>query len=162
VEDSNFDLEYHVRHIALPKPGDWRHLCIQAARLHSRPLDLTKPLWEMYVIEGLDNVEGLPPGSFAVLTKIHHAAIDGVSGASCREMMPDPAFYAHCLQDSFDELRDASLRGRRRVRRPVKGPASGETAPARATRARPEGLGRAPAPPGGLVEAAGLEAAIRA
>jgi hypothetical protein len=62
VEDSNFDLEYHVRHIALPKPGDWRQLCIQAARLHSRPLDLTKPLWEMYVIEGLDNVEGLLPG----------------------------------------------------------------------------------------------------
>jgi diacylglycerol O-acyltransferase len=89
VEDSNFDLEYHVRHIALPKPGDWRQLCIQAARLHSRPLDLTKPLWEMYVIEGLDNVEGLPQGSFAVLTKIHHAAIDGVSGAEITAAIHD-------------------------------------------------------------------------
>ncbi len=80
IEDPDFDLEFHVRHIALPKPGDWRQLCIQTARLHARPLDLGKPLWEMYVIEGLDQVEGLPPGCFAVLTKIHHAAIDGVSG----------------------------------------------------------------------------------
>jgi diacylglycerol O-acyltransferase / wax synthase len=49
------------------------------ARLHSRPLDLSRPLWEMYVIEGLDNIEGLPEGSFAIMTKTHHAAIDGVS-----------------------------------------------------------------------------------
>lgn len=81
VNDADFDLEFHVRHIALPRPGDWRQLCIQTARLHSRPLDTTKPLWEFYVIEGLDNVRGLPPGSFAIVSKIHHAAIDGVSGA---------------------------------------------------------------------------------
>ena len=81
IEDPDFDLEFHVRHIALPHPGDWRQLCIQAARIHARGLDLARPLWEMYVIEGLDNVEGVPPGGFAVLTKIHHAAIDGVSGA---------------------------------------------------------------------------------
>lgn len=80
IEDPNFDLEFHVRHIALPKPGDWRQLCIQVARLHARPLDLEKPLWELYVIEGLDDVEGLPPGCFATLMKVHHAAIDGVSG----------------------------------------------------------------------------------
>lgn len=95
VNDAEFDLEFHVRHIALPKPGDWRQLCIQAARLHSRPLDLNKPLWEMYVIEGLDNVEGVPPGSFAVLLKIHHAMIDGVSGseitAYLHDVEPDPA-----------------------------------------------------------------------
>ena len=80
VEDSEFDLEYHVRHIALPKPGDWRQFCIQAARLHARPLDLSKPLWELYVIEGLDNVEDVPPGAFAFVLKIHHAAVDGKSG----------------------------------------------------------------------------------
>jgi WS/DGAT/MGAT family acyltransferase len=80
VDDANFDLEYHVRHIALPQPGDWRQLCIQAARLHSRPLDLTKPLWEFTVIEGLNNVPGVPKGSYAIVSKIHHAAIDGVSG----------------------------------------------------------------------------------
>ena len=79
IEDRDFDLEYHVRHIALPAPGDWRQLCIQVARLHSRPLDLNRPLWEATVIEGLDNVEGVPPGSFAVMQKTHHAAIDGVS-----------------------------------------------------------------------------------
>ena len=63
VEDGDFDLEYHVRHIALPAPGDWRQFCIQAARLHARPLDLSRPLWEMYVIEGLDDVEGVPKGA---------------------------------------------------------------------------------------------------
>jgi diacylglycerol O-acyltransferase / wax synthase len=81
IEDPDFDLEFHVRHIALPKPGDWRQLCIQAARLHSRPLDHNHPLWEIYVIEGLDNVPELPKGSFAIVFKIHHAAIDGVTGA---------------------------------------------------------------------------------
>jgi WS/DGAT/MGAT family acyltransferase len=76
IEDENFDIEYHVRHIALPKPGDWRQFCIQSARIHARPLDLQRPLWEMYVIEGLDSFLDLPVGSFAVLLKIHHAAID--------------------------------------------------------------------------------------
>jgi WS/DGAT/MGAT family acyltransferase len=80
VDDPNFDLEFHVRHIALPKPGDWRQLCIQAARLHARPLDRSRPLWELYVIEGLGRVEGFPRGAFAILSKIHHAAFDGVSG----------------------------------------------------------------------------------
>ncbi|MCM2288367.1 MAG: hypothetical protein NDI67_04995, partial [Sulfuritalea sp.] len=63
IEDENFDIEYHVRHIALPKPGDWRQFCIQAARIHARPLDLQRPLWEMYVIEGLDSFLDLPVGS---------------------------------------------------------------------------------------------------
>lgn len=80
IEDADFDLEYHVRHIALPKPGDWRQFCIQAARLHARPLDLSKPLWELYIIEGLDHVDGIPPGSFAFVLKVHHAAVDGKSG----------------------------------------------------------------------------------
>ncbi len=81
INDPDFDLEYHVRHIALPKPGDWRQFCIQVSRLHSRPLDMTRPVWEMYVIEGLDNVDFLPEGSFAILLKVHHVAVDGVSGA---------------------------------------------------------------------------------
>ncbi|MEM7702141.1 MAG: wax ester/triacylglycerol synthase family O-acyltransferase [Pseudomonadota bacterium] len=80
VEDPDFDLEYHVRHVALPKPGDWRQLCIQAARIHARPLDLNRPPWEFTVVEGLDAVEGYPPGCFAMVTKVHHAAIDGMSG----------------------------------------------------------------------------------
>jgi len=80
VEESAIDVEFHVRHIALPHPGDWRQLCIQVARLHSRPLDRSKPLWEAYIIEGLHNVPGAPAGSFALYTKMHHAIIDGESG----------------------------------------------------------------------------------
>lgn len=89
LEDPDFDIEYHVRHIALPKPGDWRQLCIQVARLHARPMDTTRPLWEFTVIEGLDNVEGLPKGSFAIVSKVHHAAIDGVSGAEMTAAVHD-------------------------------------------------------------------------
>ena len=66
IEDPTFDVEFHVRHIALPHPGDWRQLCIQVARLHSRPLDRSRPLWEAYVIEGLHNIPGVPKGSFAL------------------------------------------------------------------------------------------------
>lgn len=87
IEDPNFDLEYHVRHLALPKPGDWRQLCIQAARIHARPLDLSRPPWEFTVIEGLDNVEGYPPGCWAFVTKVHHAAIDGMSGIDLMEAL---------------------------------------------------------------------------
>ena len=86
VEDPDFDLEYHVRHVALPKPGDWRQLCIQAARIFARPLDLERPPWEFTVVEGLDNVEGLPKGSYAYITKVHHAAIDGMSGIDLMEV----------------------------------------------------------------------------
>ncbi len=93
VEDADFDIEYHVRHIALPAPGDWRQLCIQVARLHARPLDMTKPLWEFWIVEGLNNVEGVPPGSWALVSKVHHAAIDGMSGvemsAAVHDLTPD-------------------------------------------------------------------------
>ncbi len=81
VEDPDFDLEFHVRHLALPKPGDWRQFCILLARLQARGLDMKRPLWEAYIIEGLSGVEGLPKNSFAIMIKIHHSAIDGISGA---------------------------------------------------------------------------------
>lgn len=89
VEDKDFDLEFHVRHLALPKPGDWRQFCILLSRLHSRPLDLNRPPWEAYVIEGLDNVNGLPPGCFAIYFKIHHCAIDGATGNQIIEALND-------------------------------------------------------------------------
>src|SRR6266540_3820515 len=69
LEDPDFDLDYHLRHIALPEPGDWRQFCTQIARLHSRPLDLTRPPWECTMIEGLDRVERLPTGSFCLYLK---------------------------------------------------------------------------------------------
>ena len=79
--DEHFDLEYHVHHARLPAPFDWRQLCIHMARYHSRPLDMARPLWEAYVVEGLDNVEGVPMGSFALFLKVHHSAVDGASAA---------------------------------------------------------------------------------
>ena len=91
LEDRDFDLEYHIRHIALPPPGDWRQLCKQTARLHSFPLDRAYPLWEMTVISGLKDIAGLPEGSFAMLLKVHHAAIDGASGAALTEVIHDEA-----------------------------------------------------------------------
>ncbi|SDU02310.1 Diacylglycerol O-acyltransferase [Pseudomonas pohangensis] len=80
VADKDIDVEYHIRHIALPEPGDWRQLMIQVARLHSRPLDRSRPLWEAYIIEGLDNIPKLPKGSFAMFMKFHHASVDGMAG----------------------------------------------------------------------------------
>ena len=89
LKDANFDVEFHLRHIALPEPGDWRQLCIQVARLHSRPLDMSRPLWEAYIIEGLDNIPNLPPGCFAVYTKMHHALVDGAGGSSFMAALHD-------------------------------------------------------------------------
>ncbi|AYC33144.1 wax ester/triacylglycerol synthase family O-acyltransferase [Pseudomonas cavernae] len=80
VEDKNFDLEYHIRHVGLPQPGDWRQLCIFAARAMSRTMDMERAPWEITIIEGLNNVEGIPPGSFALLLRLHHAYVDGKSG----------------------------------------------------------------------------------
>lgn len=87
IEDPDFDLEYHVRHLALPKPGDWRQLCIQAARIFARPLDLTRPPWEFTLIEGLENIPGVDPGCYAMVTKVHHSAIDGMSGVDLMEAL---------------------------------------------------------------------------
>lgn len=95
VEDPDFDLEFHVRHIALPKPGDWRQLNILLARLHARGVDMRRPLWEAYVIEGLNEVAGLPPHSFAIMLKVHHSAIDGVSAAEILTAI-------HSLSDELD------------------------------------------------------------
>jgi diacylglycerol O-acyltransferase len=94
IKDANFDVEFHLRHIALPQPGDWRQLCIQTARLHSRPLDMSRPLWEAYIIEGLDNIPNLPKGCFAVYTKMHHSMVDGAGGSSfitaLHDLVPNP------------------------------------------------------------------------
>ena len=81
VEDEHFDVEAHISHARLPEPGDWRQLCIQVARHFSRPMDMGRPLWDVYVIEGLDGIPGVPPGSYALLHRVHHSAIDGTAGA---------------------------------------------------------------------------------
>ena len=89
VIDEDFDVEYHLQHIALPHPGDWRQLCIKIARLHARPLDMSKPLWECFIIEGLDNIPGLPKGAFAIYTKMHHSLVDGAGGQSFMTALHD-------------------------------------------------------------------------
>jgi WS/DGAT/MGAT family acyltransferase len=75
IEDPDFDLEFHVREIALAPPGTDAQLAEQVARIFSRPLDRARPLWELYLIYGL------PRDRVAVMTKIHHAVVDGMSGA---------------------------------------------------------------------------------
>jgi len=89
IEDRDFDLSYHIRRIGLPSPGSTEELHRLASRIFSRPMDMTRPLWEIYVIDGLDDVDGLAPGSFALLTKSHHAAVDGASGIHLLELLHD-------------------------------------------------------------------------
>ncbi len=81
IEDNFFDLEHHITHVRLPDPGDWRQFCIHISRYHSRPMDMNRPLWDMYVVEGLDGLPDVPKGSYAIVTRVHHAAIDGASAA---------------------------------------------------------------------------------
>lgn len=83
AEDPDFDLEFHLRELAVPAPGSREQLGEQLARIHARPLDRSRPLWEAYVITGLEG------GRAAFYTKIHHAAIDGVSGEELLESMLD-------------------------------------------------------------------------
>jgi WS/DGAT/MGAT family acyltransferase len=83
IDESQFDLEYHVRHTALPAPGDFEQLKKLAGRLLSQQLDRDKPLWELWVVEGLAG------GGFALLSKTHHCMIDGVSGVDLATLLLD-------------------------------------------------------------------------
>lgn len=83
IEDPHFDLDFHIRRIAVPPPGDEYQLAELSARIAARHLDRARPLWEMYIIEGLEG------GYTAELTKIHHACIDGVSGAEILGVLLD-------------------------------------------------------------------------
>jgi diacylglycerol O-acyltransferase / wax synthase len=74
ADDPDFDLDFHVRESAIPPPGDDRQLAETVSRLFARPLDRARPLWEFYVIHGL------PEGRVALLSKIHHSVVDGISG----------------------------------------------------------------------------------
>ncbi len=89
VDDPAFNLDMHLQHVGLPSPGNWRELRKLAARIFSTPLDRTRPLWEMTFVEGLDNIPQVPPGSVATINKIHHAAIDGVSGSDMMGILLD-------------------------------------------------------------------------
>ena len=84
VADKSFDIDYHVRRTAVPAPGDERELGILIARLHASPLDLTKPPWELHVIEGLEG------GAFAMFIKVHHSLVDGYTMTRTLEMAFSP------------------------------------------------------------------------
>ncbi|MCX6387974.1 MAG: wax ester/triacylglycerol synthase family O-acyltransferase [Solirubrobacterales bacterium] len=87
VDDPNFNISYHVRHTALPHPGSEEQLLQLAARIASQQLDRSKPLWEMWIIEGLED------NRFALINKTHHALVDGVSGVDLATVLFDLEQY---------------------------------------------------------------------
>ena len=94
IDDPDFDLDLHLHHVALPAPGGWQELCALMGHIASQPLARTRPLWEMTFVEGLASVADAPPGSIALICKVHHAAIDGVAGGvmlgALLDETPDP------------------------------------------------------------------------
>jgi len=83
IDDPDFNLEYHVRHTALPAPGTEEQLFLLAGRIASQPLDRSKPLWENWIVEGLEG------GRFALISKTHHALVDGISGVDLATVLLD-------------------------------------------------------------------------
>jgi WS/DGAT/MGAT family acyltransferase len=86
VDDPHFDLNYHVRHTALPKPGTLQQMKDLVARVMAQPLDRKRPLWETWIIEGLEN-----GNQFGMITKIHHCMIDGSSGVDLANIQFSPS-----------------------------------------------------------------------
>jgi diacylglycerol O-acyltransferase / wax synthase len=116
VDDPSFSLEYHIRHTALPSPGDWEALSGLTARIFSQQLDRSKPLWEMWLIEGLKD------DRFALISKTHHALIDGIAGIDLAtvlfDLSPKPPPLKHSgrawqphSEPGVAELVAAGLRG---------------------------------------------------
>ena len=130
VDDPNFNLEFHVRHTALPAPGSWEQLRNLTARIFSQALDRSKPLWEMWLIEGFEG------GRFALISKTHHSLIDGIAGVDLATVLfdvsPEPpplrhsgrAWKPHSEPDT-SELVAAGLRGAVRAGLEVAGTALG-------------------------------------
>jgi diacylglycerol O-acyltransferase / wax synthase len=116
VEDEDIDIEYHVRHVTLPKPGTNRLLQQYVARLHSSLLDRSRPLWEFFIIDGLKS------GQVALYTKAHHAGMDGQAGIAVAQAIfdmeptgrvvkpPRPKVRSHRYQLGMAELGGAALR----------------------------------------------------
>jgi diacylglycerol O-acyltransferase len=115
VDDDHFNIHYHVRHTALPRPGDERQLKRLAARIMAQHLDRSKPLWEMWVVEGLEGGD-----NFALISKIHHCMVDGMSSVDLLNVLlqpepvesfePPPDWLPRPAPTSFELLRDAAYR----------------------------------------------------
>jgi len=89
IEDECFDLEFHLHELAMPEPADWRRFFRLCSRILSRPLDLERPPWEVFLVHNLHGLEGIPEGAVALITKMHHAAVDGRSGTDMAIAMAD-------------------------------------------------------------------------
>ncbi len=94
IDDPDFDLDFHVRHLSIAPPGRVDQLGEQISRIVGRPMDRSRPLWEVYVIEGLES------GRWALLTKYHHATIDGASGVMMMMLMHDLTADAPPMEES--------------------------------------------------------------
>ena len=89
VDDPHFDIDLHIHHIALPEPGSWKELRAIASKIFSEPLDRNRPLWSFTFVEGLNGIPQVPKGSVALISKVHHVAIDGMAGASLLSLIFD-------------------------------------------------------------------------
>lgn len=105
IHDPDFDLEYHLREVALPPPGSTEQLGEQVSRIHARPLDRNRPLWEAYLVHGLEG------GQVALYAKVHHAAIDGVSGASILATILDVTVEPRVVEPPEPDWRSSPLPG---------------------------------------------------
>jgi diacylglycerol O-acyltransferase / wax synthase len=111
IDDTNFDIDFHIRRAALPTPGGRRELVDYVQRVISRPLDRTKPLWELYLIEGMED------GLAAILTKVHHSMVDGMAAIDLAsavfdftpepQILTPPAWTPEAEPNRLDLFRDA-------------------------------------------------------
>ncbi len=105
VDDPQFDLEYHLREIGLPAPGDPQQVSEQVSRIHARSLDRSRPLWEAYLVQGVHG------GKVAVYAKLHHAMIDGISGAEILAAVLDVTVEPRQVEQPEQEWRPDPLPG---------------------------------------------------
>lgn len=138
ADDTRFDVDFHVRELALPAPGTRKQLADQVARIAGRPLDRGRPLWELYVIQGLAD------GQVAMLTKIHHAAVDGMSGSELLSVLLDASPEGRTVPEAVPS---APERLPRDLELLARGAASVSLQPLRAIRTAPRTLANLDAHP---------------
>ena len=105
IDDRHFNIDYHIRHTALPRPGTDQQLKRLAARIMAQQLDHSRPLWEMWVVEGLER------DRFAMITKMHHCMIDGTSGVDVAQILMSPQPQRHLSEPRTFIPRPAPSRG---------------------------------------------------
>lgn len=110
IEDPDFDLEVHIPRIGAPRPGGKGELMRLAANLFGKPLNRSRPLWEITFVDGVDNFPGLSEGSFAFISRVHHAAIDGMSGAEIMGALLD-AEPTPVVEDYEDDWQPEAIPG---------------------------------------------------